>query len=131
MTISLVTILRGNMNREVFKEELQSADKKINEDFIQNVVQNAIDLNAKDDKLGASRNLIIAIEEYAEVTKEVTKQLRGKGDYYGLLEELADAYLNTFYIQKICGIDNEDLAQAINVKINRVKNVLSETSKYK
>lgn len=117
------------MNKDAFKEELKVANKQINKDYINDVVQSVIDFSSKNDKLGTSKNLIIAIEECTELAKEVTKQLRGKGDYYNLLEELADVYLGALYIRKICGIDDEDLAQAINIKVDKGKKAISETGK--
>ena len=77
------------------------------------------------------RNLIIVMEELSELTKEISKELRGKGDKTNILEELADVQLGIYYVQEICGITDSDLAKAINVKIERLKSVLDANGKYK
>jgi hypothetical protein len=41
-------------------------------------------------KNGANYQIGVAIEEMAELTKELTKHLRNKGNEYGICEEIAD-----------------------------------------
>lgn len=38
----------------------------------------------------------VAMEEFAELQQQVSKQVRGYGDRIGLLEEMADAYRTGF-----------------------------------
>ena len=35
----------------------------------------------------------VAMEEFAELTRQISKQVRGYNDKIGLLEEMADAYI--------------------------------------
>ena len=44
------------------------------------------------------RNLIIVREELSELSKEISKELRGQGDKYNILEELADVPLGIYYV---------------------------------
>lgn len=60
------------------------------------------------------------MEELAELSQQIAKQLRGKGNYYNILEELADVYLGIYYVQDIVGIKNDDLYKAMNIKIDRL-----------
>lgn len=90
----------------------------------------SIDSNLHDGNPRVHRNLITVIEELAELSKEISKQLRGKGDQYNILEELADVQLCIYYIQEICDINNDDLYKAINIKMLRIEEVLNKNRKY-
>lgn len=70
------------------------------------------------------------MEELSELSKEISKELRGHGDRYNILEELADVQLGIYYVQEICGINNDDLHKAMNVKMKRLDGVLTENGKY-
>lgn len=82
------------------------------------------------DKFKGFNNLVIGIEEFAEITKETTKYLRGKSDPMRLLEELADTQLAIRYIQKICNISDEFLQKAMHIKMQRVDNTLENHSQF-
>ena len=71
------------------------------------------------------------MEELAELSKEISKELRGKGDEISILEELADVQLCIYYIQEICGISNDALCKAINVKTARLSDVLKNKGEFK
>lgn len=71
------------------------------------------------------------MEELAELTKEISKHLRGKGNLYSILEELADVQLGIYYVQEICKIKDEDLHRAMNVKMKRLEQVLNKKHTYK
>lgn len=77
------------------------------------------------------RNLIIVTEELAELTQEVSKKLRGKENYYNLLEEMADVQLALYYLQNICGICDEDLQKAIRIKAERVDKAVYQQGEYR
>ena len=47
------------------------------------------------------------------------------------LEELADVQIGIYYVQEICGITNEELQKAINVKIDNLQRALVEHGTYK
>ena len=102
----------------------------MNNEWIFEVLQRSVDSNLKDGNPRGHRNLIIVMEELAELGQAVSKELRGKCDYYNLLEELADVQLGIYYVQEICGIANDELNKAMNVKMNRLERVLNKKGEY-
>ena len=61
----------------------------------------------------------IAMEEFAELTQQISKQIRGYDNRIGLLEEMADAYICLNFLESIFDIKPEDLQKAIDVKLER------------
>ena len=61
----------------------------------------------------------VAMEEFAELQQQISKQDRGYGDRIGLLEEMADAYICLNFPESIFDIKPEDLQKAIDVKLER------------
>ena len=90
-----------------------------------------VDSNLSDGNPRGHRNLIIVMEELSELSKEISKELRGKGDKTNILEELADVQVGLYYVQEICKINDEDLHKAINVKMKRLEDVLKANGKYR
>lgn len=119
------------MNREVFIEKFNKADSSIDKEWILDVLNRSVDSNLSDGNPRGHRNLIIVMEELAELGQAVSKELRGKGDYYNILEELADVQLCIYYIQEICKINNDELFKAMNVKMKRMEDVLKANGKYR
>lgn len=115
------------MNKKKFEKEMKTAKTYLDVAAIKRTVKEIVDkCSVKDIAYPRGhRNLIIAMEEFAEVTKEITKVLRGKEDHVELVEELADAYLSIAYVQEVCHISDEELNKAINVKIDRGVSELS------
>mgnify|MGYP000948325084 CR=1 FL=1 len=64
----------------------------------------------------------VAMEEFAELTQQISKQIRGFDDRIGLLEEMADAYICLDFLKSIFDITPEELQKAIDVKLQREKN---------
>lgn len=56
-------------------------------------------------KYGAPAQMIVALEEFSEVQKEVCKLLRGSGSVEHLAEEIADATIMLEQLRMIYGID--------------------------
>lgn len=110
------------MNREIFANKLDDMTSMPREK-IDILITESIN-NSKMENRRGNRNLIICIEELSELSKEITKHLRGHGDYLGVLEELADVQIAIYYIQQIVGISDDMLAKAISVKIERLENIL-------
>lgn len=69
-------------------------------------------------------NTIVALEEFGELTQELTKALRGTPNKIGIIEELADVSLNVDYLKQVFNITDEELEQARIIKMQRVKNNL-------
>ncbi|RHT38423.1 hypothetical protein DW790_05750 [Firmicutes bacterium AM31-12AC] len=61
----------------------------------------------------------IAMEEFAELQQEISKQIRGYDDKIGLLEEMADAYNSLELLKSIFHISESDVLRAIDVKLKR------------
>lgn len=118
------------MDREKFISQLSTTEKNIDKQWIMDVMKWSVDSNLKDGNPRGHRNLIIVMEELSELSKEISKELRGKGDQYNILEELADVQLSIYYVQEVCGIKNEDLCKAMNIKMKRLEEVLNEKGKY-
>lgn len=118
------------MNKEKFISQLNTTEKDINKTWIKDVLKKSIDSNLHDGNPRGHRNLIIVMEELSELSKEISKQLRDKGDQYNILEELADVKLGIYYVQEICGVNNDDLHKAMNIKMRRLEEVLNVKGKY-
>ena len=73
-------------------------------------------------------NTVIVIEELAELTKELTKALRNKGDITGILEELADVSLGIDYVKEIFDITDKELEYARSIKMTELYKKLSGES---
>lgn len=119
------------MNRENFIEGLGAESSNMNKNWITNVLIESIDSNLSDGNPRGHRNLIIVMEELAELSQAIAKELRDKGDNINLLEELADVQLGIYYVQEIFSITDEHLHKAMNVKMKRLENVLKHNGKYK
>ena len=59
----------------------------------------------------------VAMEEFAELQQQISKQIRGYDDRIGLLEEMAYICLN--FLESIFDIKPDDLQKAIDVKLER------------
>lgn len=62
---------------------------------------------------------IICMEELAELQQEISKQLRNKGDRYGLLEELADVYICLEMLKKMFNYSSDEIIRAVEIKLDR------------
>lgn len=68
-------------------------------------------------KYGKQAQLDVAVEEMAELTKEIIKSKRGASNYHQIVEELADVYIMMTQIKLIYGIYDEELINAMDLKI--------------
>lgn len=119
------------MKRELFIDKLKEETPDIDMKWTNEVIRDSIKSNMYDGNPIGHKNLIIVMEELAELTKEISKELRGKGDYINILEELADVQLGIYYVQEICGIETDELHKAMKIKIDRLNDVLQEQGRYK
>ena len=58
-------------------------------------------------------------EEFAELQKEVCKELRNKGDKQHIAEEVADVYVILQQLQLMYGISDEKVELEVQKKIER------------
>lgn len=102
------------MNRQKFIEGMKSGVSFTTEEGTEILEKSIL-------KSGTNMKCIVAMEEFAELTQEVSKYLRGEGDRYALLEEMADVYLGLCILGMIFGISDDELQKAIDVKLQREK----------
>lgn len=65
--------------------------------------------------------LVIAIEEMSELTKEISKDLRGKGKREHIIEEMADVQLILDELKEYYNISQEDIYKVKRKKVIRTK----------
>ena len=75
---------------------------------------------------GADAQLNVAIEEFAELTKEICKHKRYADNTKAIIEEMADCYIMLEQMKMIFGLDNADVSNAMDRKISRLERRLSE-----
>ena len=100
------------MNRGRFIQGLKS-DVQLSEKERRRIIRNSIK------KYPWKLKCTVAMEEFAELQQQVSKQIRGYGDKLGLLEEIADAYICLSFLESIFDVKPEDLQEAIDVKLQR------------
>ena len=78
---------------------------------------------------GTSVQMIVALEEFSEVSKELCKILRGSGDMEHLAEEIADATIMLEQLRYFLGL-NEKVCKYMDLKIERLDDTLSKRGAY-
>ena len=86
------------------------------------IYQDAIDF------FGDESQKIMVIEEMSELTKELCKELRHRGEVEHIADELADVEITLAQIKKIYHIA-QTVEEHKNYKLNRLKNSLVELKK--
>lgn len=75
---------------------------------------------------GGTTTKIIAIEEFGELSKEITKDLRGKFRKDFFMEEMADVYICMEALMQVYGVDMQEfedyLVDKMSRNLNRIKN---------
>lgn len=122
------------MNREEFSRQMdeliKNTETPITYEEQINIIRDSIkNLDTKQrDIFSGFHNIIIVIEELSELTKELTKALRNKYDFTGILEELADVSLAVDYIKEIFDISDKELEYARSIKMTELYKKLSGNS---
>ena len=119
------------MDRNEFISKVKAASNRLDEKALMDVIQASIESFSEENTPRGHENLIIVMEELSELTKELTKELRGKGDPWNILQELADVALCIRYVQEICGISKSMLNKAVNVKATNLGEVLVKEGIYR
>lgn len=78
---------------------------------------------------GAQHQMIVVIEELAELQKEITKTFRGKLDRKHLIEELADVKIVQEYIPILFDITDDELDAEITKKLERLEGTIEDERK--
>lgn len=76
---------------------------------------------------GATVQKCVAMEEMAELTKEITKDIRGKLNRQSLIEEFADVTIVLDELKLIYNITNKEINQVRDAKLKRLKSNLEKT----
>lgn len=71
--------------------------------------------------------LIVVMEELAELSQKISKVVHRRGNELTVLEELADVTIILQYIQRTMGFTDEDVNRAVNVKLSRYSLVVPNT----
>ena len=118
------------MDRQEFLTNFEKASVGVDKAYLLASIERSIQSSMLEPLPRGYKNLVIAMEELSELGQEISKQLRGKCDYYGMVEELADTCLVIAYIKNICNIPDGDISKALNVKLDRLNNVIDKHGKY-
>ena len=70
---------------------------------------------------GADLQKQVAIEEMAELTKEICKDFRGKGNREHILEEIVDVSIMLEQLQIMYGISISEMLRAVESKVKRLE----------
>jgi len=92
----------------------------LTEEFTERLYKKAID------KYGALMQTVVAIEEMAELQKELSKALRSKENYCNLVEEIADVEIMLAQIKIIYDISDGDVIAQKDFKLRRLEHSLKE-----
>lgn len=76
-------------------------------------------------KYGRILQTIVAIEEMAELQKELSKALRSKENYSGIVEEIADVQIMLEQLKIIFDISEEEIDKQMTFKLQRLQKNLS------
>lgn len=113
------------MNRDKFMNALNHDNKPMDRGHYKEVIRESID-SLQDENPRGHHDLIICMEELAELQQALSKELRGKGDTINTLEEVADVLLCIGYIQEIVELSDDLIVSAMNVKIDRLEKILNK-----
>lgn len=110
------------MDRDDFIRVLNRDKRPMDREHYKETIKRSIDLLKYKKPLSqrGHYDLIICMEELAELQQALSKELRGKGDPVNILEEVADVLLCIGYIQEIVGLSDELIVSAMNVKIDKL-----------
>lgn len=78
---------------------------------------------------GEKMQTVVCMEEFAELTKELSKYLRGIGNRENLITEVADAFICLDMIKEMYHIDDEVLNEEIERKQARQRARLNDENK--
>ena len=74
---------------------------------------------------GVESQLVVANEEMSELTKEITKTLRGKHNTVAVIEEIADVLVILSQLYIIYNIDDDDIKEVCDEKIERTRSLIT------
>ena len=110
------------MDKKIFFEQMKSGINFSEQEKL-DIISESLDRCPKRIKI------VVCMEELAELTQELSKQIRNEGDYYGLLEEIADVYICLSMIRILYGIEPVIMKKAIDVKLAREKERIKSSTR--
>ena len=84
---------------------------KINKELLQKVI----------DKYGTTLQSTVAMEELAELIKEISKVIRGNKNADGMIEEIADVLIMIEQLKLMYNISDEEIQSEISDKLYRME----------
>lgn len=117
------------MERGKFVEAFNKASDQLDKKKLRKLTRRSV-VSIHGNEERGHHNLIIVMEELAELVQQTSKAARGRCDKIALTEEMADVALGLVYLQEICGVSTLDLYKAMNVKVDRLERVLNEKGVY-
>ena len=78
-------------------------------------------INQAISKWGKDYQSVIAIEEMSELTKELSKAIRGNNNHAAIVEETADVMIVLMEIRAMYKIKDMELQKVINAKLDRLR----------
>lgn len=83
-------------------------------------------LNRAIAEFGADNQLNMAIEEMAELIKEICKSKRGSDNKEKVCEEMADVCIMLEQLKLIYGITDDDIGEWVTFKVRRLQGLTKE-----
>lgn len=117
------------MERGKFVRAFNKASDELDKKKLRKVTNDIIKSIQKRDG-NDRRNYLIIMEELAELSQQISKAGRGMKDKTCLMEEMADVVICLVRLQHICGVSTLDLYKSINVKVDRMEQVLKTEGIY-
>ena len=116
------------MDHQILKESIVNAENNSDFDLIlsldkkREVIDDMINFTSKKDQNNdrGHKNLIIAMEELSELTKEISKSLRDEHDRLGLMEEIVDVEHVILTLCNVFNISDDELNKIRYVKTKRI-----------
>lgn len=76
-------------------------------------------------RYGDKHQALVAIEEMSELTKEILKSFnRDENNKFNIIMEAADVLITLFQIVIISGSNEKEFFEAVDIKLERLKNRL-------
>lgn len=107
------------MDKKQIKKELKRKRKLLSKKKTSAIMTQSIKDHSKFIYAKNSIDLVMAMEEMAELSQETSKYIRGKGDKQHLAEEIGDVYNALEMIKIVTGISDEDVDVMKDIKFRR------------
>ena len=114
---------------ELLKEDIDPVG--IDQDLIKDCISKAIEQGANHKFERGDINLIILMEEMAELIKVLSKYIRYRDNKPDVIEEVVDVYIYLNAAKEILSITDKEFETGLKVKLDRFKKRLSNEEFFK